>query len=230
MAAHVCPPGYLAAQAAVARGPLLFSGALSEGQFYSPPESFAGEGWWVGELPPGRGFMRSRMAGSVLSRPLSAPWRKRAALSHTQSYPPTHHCICTPIPHPHPFSPPLPVVLHACFSAGSDNESDDEIVGKKSFSAQVFGCLPLPGVGTPERSQHWARPAGQGLPRGGQTLGSLKACQCPSECLAHCQSGPVVSFLPGPWGNNHSTWSPGAQQAQETSPNPASGHPAESGL
>ncbi|XP_058140145.1 stAR-related lipid transfer protein 3 isoform X1 [Dasypus novemcinctus] len=33
---------YLAAQAAVARGPLLFSGPLSEGQFYSPPESFAG--------------------------------------------------------------------------------------------------------------------------------------------------------------------------------------------
>ncbi|XP_045692676.1 stAR-related lipid transfer protein 3 isoform X3 [Phyllostomus hastatus] len=36
------PPGYLAAQAAVAQGPLFFSGALSEGQFYSPPESFAG--------------------------------------------------------------------------------------------------------------------------------------------------------------------------------------------
>ncbi|XP_038610384.1 stAR-related lipid transfer protein 3 [Tachyglossus aculeatus] len=33
---------YLAAQAAAARGPLLFSGALSEGHFYSPPESFAG--------------------------------------------------------------------------------------------------------------------------------------------------------------------------------------------
>nr|XP_019603200.1 PREDICTED: stAR-related lipid transfer protein 3 isoform X2 [Rhinolophus sinicus] len=33
---------YLAAQASVIRGPLLFSGALSEGQFYSPPESFAG--------------------------------------------------------------------------------------------------------------------------------------------------------------------------------------------
>uniref|UniRef100_A0A452FD16 StAR related lipid transfer domain containing 3 n=1 Tax=Capra hircus TaxID=9925 RepID=A0A452FD16_CAPHI len=109
---------YLAAQAAVARGPLLFSGALSEGQFYSPPESFA----------------------------------------------------------------------------GSDNESDEEIVGKKSFSAQVFGCLPLPGVGTPERSQHWARPGGQGLPRGGETLGSLRA---------------LVSFLPGPRGNNYSTWSPG---------------------
>nr|XP_060637056.1 stAR-related lipid transfer protein 3 [Anolis sagrei ordinatus] len=33
---------YLAAQAAVARGPRLFSGALSDGQFYSPPESVAG--------------------------------------------------------------------------------------------------------------------------------------------------------------------------------------------
>uniref|UniRef100_A0A8D0GT52 StAR related lipid transfer domain containing 3 n=1 Tax=Sphenodon punctatus TaxID=8508 RepID=A0A8D0GT52_SPHPU len=33
---------YLAAQAATARGPLLYSGALSDGQFYSPPESFAG--------------------------------------------------------------------------------------------------------------------------------------------------------------------------------------------
>lgn len=52
-------PGYLAAQAAVARGPLLFSGALSEGQFYSPPESFAGDGLVGGELPSGRGFIRS---------------------------------------------------------------------------------------------------------------------------------------------------------------------------
>nr|XP_034990838.1 stAR-related lipid transfer protein 3 [Zootoca vivipara]XP_034990839.1 stAR-related lipid transfer protein 3 [Zootoca vivipara]XP_034990840.1 stAR-related lipid transfer protein 3 [Zootoca vivipara] len=33
---------YLAAQAAVARGPCLYSGALSDGQFYSPPESVAG--------------------------------------------------------------------------------------------------------------------------------------------------------------------------------------------
>ncbi|NXG90192.1 STAR3 protein, partial [Stercorarius parasiticus] len=33
---------YLAAQAAVSRGPLLYPRALSEGQFYSPPESFAG--------------------------------------------------------------------------------------------------------------------------------------------------------------------------------------------
>ncbi|KFV51290.1 StAR-related lipid transfer protein 3, partial [Gavia stellata] len=33
---------YLAAQAAASRGPLLYPGALSEGQFYSPPESFAG--------------------------------------------------------------------------------------------------------------------------------------------------------------------------------------------
>ncbi|NXX80657.1 STAR3 protein, partial [Urocolius indicus] len=34
---------YLAAQAAASRGPLLYPGALSEGQFYSPLESFAGE-------------------------------------------------------------------------------------------------------------------------------------------------------------------------------------------
>ncbi|XP_006117460.2 stAR-related lipid transfer protein 3 [Pelodiscus sinensis] len=33
---------YLAAQAAAFRGPLLYAGALSDGQFYSPPESFAG--------------------------------------------------------------------------------------------------------------------------------------------------------------------------------------------
>lgn len=33
---------YLAAQAAATRGPLLYPGALSDGQFYSPPESFAG--------------------------------------------------------------------------------------------------------------------------------------------------------------------------------------------
>ncbi|NWU59812.1 STAR3 protein, partial [Dromas ardeola] len=33
---------YLAAQAAASHGPLLYPRALSEGQFYSPPESFAG--------------------------------------------------------------------------------------------------------------------------------------------------------------------------------------------
>ncbi|XP_074835194.1 stAR-related lipid transfer protein 3 [Carettochelys insculpta] len=33
---------YLAAQAVASRGPLLYSGALSDGQFYSPPESLAG--------------------------------------------------------------------------------------------------------------------------------------------------------------------------------------------
>nr|XP_048306772.1 stAR-related lipid transfer protein 3 isoform X3 [Myodes glareolus] len=46
--------GYLAAQAAVARGPLLFSGALSEGQFYSPPESFAGSDNESDEEVPGK--------------------------------------------------------------------------------------------------------------------------------------------------------------------------------
>ncbi|ERE68329.1 stAR-related lipid transfer protein 3 isoform 1 [Cricetulus griseus] len=45
---------YLAAQAAVARGPLLFSSALSEGQFYSPPESFAGSDNESDEEVPGK--------------------------------------------------------------------------------------------------------------------------------------------------------------------------------
>lgn len=45
---------YLAAQAAVARGPLLLSGALSEGQFYSPPESFAGSDNESDEEVPGK--------------------------------------------------------------------------------------------------------------------------------------------------------------------------------
>uniref|UniRef100_A0A8C2SSZ1 StAR-related lipid transfer protein 3 n=1 Tax=Coturnix japonica TaxID=93934 RepID=A0A8C2SSZ1_COTJA len=45
---------YLAAQAAAARGPLLYPGALSDGQFYSPPESFAGSDNESDEEGPGR--------------------------------------------------------------------------------------------------------------------------------------------------------------------------------
>ena len=40
----------------------------------------------------------------------------------------------------------------------------------------------------------------------------------------------MVFVLPGSQGNNHSPGSPGAHKAPETSPDPASGHPAESGL
>ena len=128
MAAHVCPPGYLAAQAAVARGPLLFSGALSEGQFYSPPESFAGEGWWVGELPPGRGFMRSRMAGSMLSRPISTLGRASSPLPHTISSPYTPlHLYPNPSP-PLPSSPlPMPPRCH-CRTEGKRRTEWGEIV------------------------------------------------------------------------------------------------------
>ncbi|XP_040548034.1 stAR-related lipid transfer protein 3 isoform X3 [Gallus gallus] len=45
---------YLAAQAAAARGPLLYPGAFSDGQFYSPPESFAGSDNESDEEGPGR--------------------------------------------------------------------------------------------------------------------------------------------------------------------------------
>lgn len=94
------------------------------------------------------------MAGSVLSCPsISSLGRASSPLTHTILSPHTPlHLHPSPSP-PHPFSPPLPMFPRACFSTGSDNESDEEIVGKKSFSAQVFGCLPLPRVGTPEKSQ-----------------------------------------------------------------------------
>ncbi|NXC40233.1 STAR3 protein, partial [Penelope pileata] len=45
---------YLAAQAAAAHGPLLYPRALSEGQFYSPTESFAGSDNESDEEGPGR--------------------------------------------------------------------------------------------------------------------------------------------------------------------------------
>lgn len=69
--------------------------------------------------------------------------------SPTRFYPP-HIIALVPKPHQLPaLSPPLPIVIRACFPTGSDSESDEEVVGKKSFSAQVFGCLPPPRVGTP---------------------------------------------------------------------------------
>lgn len=158
------PPGYLAAQAAVARGPLLFSGALSEGQFYSPPESFAGEGWCVGELLSGRGLVRNGV-GWVCSfySFYQAPWGKPTTLSHTLLSPTSLHSHTrTPLP---PHTLPTPCHCHLClFSAGSDNESDEEVAGKKSFSAQVFACLsPTPALGMGA----WRR-ASAGVTRGGQ--------------------------------------------------------------
>lgn len=106
-------PGYLAAQAAVARGPLLFSGALSEGQFYSPPESFAGDGLVGGELPSGRGFIRSGV-GWVCS--FYSFYGLRGGKPATPSPPHTllsPHILClyqTPLS-PHTLSSPLPIVI-----------------------------------------------------------------------------------------------------------------------
>ena len=129
------PAGYLAAQAAVARGPLLFSGALSEGQFYSPPESFA----------------------------------------------------------------------------GSDNESDEEVTGKKSFSAQVFLCPPLPSpwngsvLGSPTEGRPWPE----------CKLGTLYWSICPATGC----SGPLTCPMPGDSGTagnrkhagpGTATWTPHA--------------------
>lgn len=61
-------------------------------------------------------------------------------LPHTSS-PHILALICEP--HHLPLSLPTPCHL-LLFSTGSDNESDEEVTGKKSFSAQVFLCPPLP--------------------------------------------------------------------------------------
>ncbi|OXB63655.1 hypothetical protein ASZ78_008970 [Callipepla squamata] len=57
---------YLAAQAAAARGPLLYPGALSDGQFYSPPESFAGSDNESDEEGPGRKVLTTQDFGDVV--------------------------------------------------------------------------------------------------------------------------------------------------------------------
>lgn len=63
-----------------------------------------------------------------------------------------------------PQSVPMPSYCHLClFSAGSDNESDED-VGKKSFSAQVFGSPPPPDLW----SGHPREGVGAGLSRVGR--------------------------------------------------------------
>ncbi|XP_073182282.1 stAR-related lipid transfer protein 3 isoform X5 [Lepidochelys kempii] len=57
---------YLAAQAAASRGPLLYSGALSDGQFYSPPESFAGSDNESDEDDVGRKALTAQEFGDVV--------------------------------------------------------------------------------------------------------------------------------------------------------------------
>ncbi|XP_039372744.1 stAR-related lipid transfer protein 3 isoform X2 [Mauremys reevesii] len=56
---------YLAAQAAAFRGPLLYSGALSDGQFYSPPESLAGSDDESDEEGVGRKVLTAQEKGYV---------------------------------------------------------------------------------------------------------------------------------------------------------------------
>ncbi|XP_044855341.1 stAR-related lipid transfer protein 3 isoform X2 [Mauremys mutica] len=56
---------YLAAQAAAFRGPLLYSGALSDGQFYSPPESLAGSDDESDEDGVGRKALTAQEKGYV---------------------------------------------------------------------------------------------------------------------------------------------------------------------
>lgn len=78
-----------------------------------------------------------------------APWGKPATLSHTLLAPTLSHSSLNPSTSSSR-SPPPAFVICSCFPAGSDNESDEEVPGKKSFSAQVSCCPPppLPGNGS----------------------------------------------------------------------------------
>ena len=114
-----------------------------------------------------------------------------------------------PEPHYVPTVCPHTFLMSLClFSAGSDNESDEDL-GKKIFSAQVFGCPPRLtfGVGTSEKGQCWAQPGWAGP---SQQSMDLRQPKCQSSCT--CVSGsPSVrpTGLPHTWGpeaSSHSTW------------------------
>lgn len=105
---------------------------------------------------------------------------------------------------------PTPSCCHLClFSTGSDNESDED-VGKKSFSDQVFGCLPPPDLwsGHPgEGASAGLSQGGDGPPRRGWTSGgpnasvsAVRTCQCAPVCLSHRQSGRWAASHLGPRG------------------------------
>lgn len=94
------------------------------------------------------------MAGSMLSRPI-APWGERAVLSHTLSYPPTHHCTCTPIPHlptPPPHLFPLSPML--VFLQGLTMNPMKKLLGRKAFlprylaAYRYLGWAPQTGAST----------------------------------------------------------------------------------
>lgn len=186
-------PGYLAAQATVARGPLLFSGALSEGQFYSPPESFAGDGLVGGGTAFREGIYKEwdRLALFFLFL-LSVPWGKPA--SHTHFHPP--HILHL---YPNPTtSPPLPIVICACSLQDLTMNQMKKLLGRKASLPRYLAAHPHPAfrAGTQETGQCWAQPGWVGAPQQRGDLSSLNA-SAHLSVGPHCLSGPLVYLLPG---------------------------------
>lgn len=175
-------PGYLAAQATVARGPLLFSGALSEGQFYSPPESFAGDGLVGGGTAFREGIYKEwgRLALFFLFL-LSVPWGKPA--SHTHFHPP--HILHL---YPNPTtSPPLPIVICACSLQDLTMNQMKKLLGRKASLPRYLAAHPHPAfrADTQETGQCWAQPGWAGASQQRGDLSSLNAS-------AHLSVDPTV--------------------------------------
>lgn len=143
--------GYLAAQAAVARGPLLFSGALSEGQFYSPPESFAGERELLcRELPSGRSCVGNQVGWACSFCSFSGSLGKASnPLPHSFS-PHILALICEP--HHLPLLLPTPVIC-SCFQQGLTMNQMRKSPGRKVSLPRYFCAHLYLGTG-----QCWALP------------------------------------------------------------------------
>lgn len=155
---------------------------------------------------------REEQCGSQVGRVCSfcssqAPWGKPATLSHKLS-PHILALICEPHHLLLSLSTPCHLLL---FSTGSDNESDEEVTGKKSFSAQVFLCPPLPSpwngsvLGSPTEGRPWPE----------CKLGTLYWSICPATGC----SGPLTCPMPGDSGTagnrkhagpGTATWTPHA--------------------
>lgn len=166
--------GYLAAQAAVARGPLLFSSALSEGQFYSPPESFAGESCWVGSCL-GRGAGGGGLRGEPGRLGLFFLFLLSGSLGKA-SNPFPHTCsphILALISEPHHLLlslPPLPaIVICSCFPQGLTMNQMRKSLGRKVSLPRYFTahlhptlemgrCCALPGwTDLPAEEKPWSK-------------------------------------------------------------------------
>lgn len=191
-------PGYLAAQAAVAQGPLLFSGALSEGQFYSPPESFAGEGCCLGEVPSGRGFARSGVGWVCsLCSFCGLPGESQQPSPACTSLPTS--CVCVGPPTSPHSPPPLPIVTRVYALQGLTMNQMTNWSGRKTSLPRYLAARSHPacGAAAPGKGQCWARPGWAGASQRRVDPSSWSAGQCRFECQPPRLPDPLACLWPG---------------------------------